>query len=143
MGEPQLAGALQLLAGAPAIARLVVACHYPVGVPAEHRREYVRKPLVDAGRVARWLATIGPHLFCCGHIHAAWAICPVEVPNQLSLCAGAPLLRDRSGRHPPGFLEITLDRGDVTVVHHAWSGSGWHLRQLYHAVGFFAEATGR
>jgi 3',5'-cyclic AMP phosphodiesterase CpdA len=143
MGETQLARAEQLLARTGRIARLVVACHYPVGVPLEYRREYARKPLVDAGRVVRWLATIGPHLFCCGHVHAAWAICPEGLPNQLSLCAGAPLLRDRGGRHTPGFLEIILDRGDVTVMHHAWAQSGWQPRLLHQAVGFFAEATGR
>ena len=60
------------------MARLVVACHYPVAVPPEYQREFARKPLVNATDRASWLATIGPHLYCCGHVHAAWAYQPDE-----------------------------------------------------------------
>jgi 3',5'-cyclic AMP phosphodiesterase CpdA len=143
MGEAQLARAQQLLDGSPDIGRLLVACHYPVAVPLEYRREYARKPLVDAARVASWLRGIGPHLFCSGHVHAAWAYRPAEIPNQLALSAGAPFLRDRSGRRPPGFLEINLDRSDVTVVHHAWTRSGWQARLIHRETGFFDCAAGR
>jgi 3',5'-cyclic AMP phosphodiesterase CpdA len=141
MGVAQLARAQQLLDGSPGIGRLLVACHYPVTVPLAYRREYARKPLVDAAQVASWVATIGPHLFCSGHVHAAWAYRPDELPNQLALSAGAPFLRDRSGRRPPGFLEITLDRGDVTVVHHAWTRSDWQAGLIGHAQDFFSGAA--
>ncbi len=143
MGEAQLARAQRLLDGFRGIGRLLVACHYPVAVPLEYRREYARKPLVDAARVASWLRAIGPHLFCSGHVHAAWAYRPDEIPNQLALNAGAPFLRDRTGRRPPGFLEINVDRGDVTVAHHTWTASGWQARVIHHEADFFESASGR
>ncbi len=89
------------------------------------------------GDVAQWLAGIGPHLYCCGHVHAAWAFRPRGLPGQLCLNAGAPLLRDPTGLRPPGFLEIVLHDQDVTVIHHAWAGDAWTTRPLYQAPNFF------
>jgi 3',5'-cyclic AMP phosphodiesterase CpdA len=137
MPEGELAQARRILDDAPAITRLLVACHYPVVAPAEYYEEFARKPLVNAQAVGNWLATIGPHLYCCGHVHAAWAYRPEGIPNQLCLNAGAPLLRDRRGGRSPGFLEISLEQGDVAVVHHAWTGTAWDPRMLFRAVGFF------
>ena len=60
-----------------------------------------------------WRSGSGPSArtsICCGHVHAAWAYQPDEIPDQLCLNPGAPLLRDTTGRRPPGFLEITLER---------------------------------
>ena len=68
----------------------------------------------NAPRSRDWLGGIGPHLYCCGHVHAAWASRPPDVPGQLCLNAGAPLLRDPTGLRPPGFLEIDLTTGDVS-----------------------------
>jgi len=99
--------------------RLIVACHYPVTAPPAYAAELAPKRMKNAGEVAAWLAEIGPHLYCCGHVHAAWAFIPPTVPNQLCLNAGAPLLRDPTGLRPPGFLEIVLHDQDVTVTHHA------------------------
>ena len=55
--------------------------------------------------VVEWLAGIGPHLYCCGHVHAAWAFQPPSLSNQICLNAGAPLMRDPTGLRQPGFLE--------------------------------------
>jgi hypothetical protein len=98
--------------------------------------------MVNAGDVRRWLRTVGPHLFCCGHIHAAWAFRPPEVPNQLCINPGAPLLSGHSGRHPPGFLEVRLDGPAVTINHHAWTDESWEVRPLHHADAFFATGPG-
>ena len=95
--------------------------------------------MINADLVARWLRTIGPHIFCCGHVHAAWAYQPDSIPNQLSLNPGAPLLQDKTGRRPPGFLEILLEQGDVTVNHHAWSSQSWEVRLLKRAPEFFGQ----
>jgi 3',5'-cyclic AMP phosphodiesterase CpdA len=141
--ETELSQADRILHDIPGIRRLVVACHYPVVAPAQYHEEFARKPLVDAESVGRWLATIGPHLYCCGHVHAAWAYRPEGIPNQLSLNAGAPLLRDRRGGRSPGFLEINLEERDVAVVHHAWTGASWEPRQLAREFDFFgAESKG-
>jgi 3',5'-cyclic AMP phosphodiesterase CpdA len=129
----------EILAGARAVSRLLVACHYPVAVPPDYRHEYAVKPMVNADEAGRWLATIGAHLYCCGHVHAAWVYQPPIIPNQLCVNAGAPLLRDRTGHRPPGFLEIILDRADVTLLHHAWTGESWEVRPLHSALDFFAN----
>jgi 3',5'-cyclic AMP phosphodiesterase CpdA len=117
--------------------RLIVACHYPVAAPPAYASELSHKRMKNADEVAAWLAGVGRHLYCCGHVHAAWAIVPGHVPGQLCLNAGAPLLRDPTGLRPPGFLEITLHDRDVSVVHHAWLGHRWEARPLYQDPTFF------
>jgi 3',5'-cyclic AMP phosphodiesterase CpdA len=134
----QLAAARALLADPSARPRrLVVACHYPLAAPPSYQKELAHKRLTNARDLAGWLAGVGPHLFCCGHVHAAWAFVPRDFPGQVCLNAGAPLLRDRTGLRPPGFLEITLHDRDVSVVHHAWVGQGWETRALYQDPNFF------
>jgi 3',5'-cyclic AMP phosphodiesterase CpdA len=139
----QLIRAKEILARAGPVTRLLVACHYPVEVPAEYRRHYAGKRLVDANELADWLRTIGPHLYCCGHIHAPWAFSPESIPHQLCLNPGAPLMVDRSGHRPPGFLEIELDGADVTVNHHGWTGEAWRVNEIQRALGFFPNRDGR
>jgi hypothetical protein len=104
---------------------LIVACHYPVAAPMRYRRELFRKRLDNERAIRSWLAGIGPHLYCCGHVHAAWAFQPPWLPNQICLNAGAPLMRDPTGLSLPGVLEIQLELDDVTVTHQAWSGLEW------------------
>jgi 3',5'-cyclic AMP phosphodiesterase CpdA len=119
-------------------ARLIVACHYPLEAPGPFRGELRPKKMINAAEVAAWLSTIGPHLYCCGHVHRAWAFRPpAPLGNQLCLNAGAPLLRDHRGDNPPGFLEIVLDGDDVRVDHHAWDGRSWRIRPLAAVAGFF------
>ena len=80
----------EIIATAGPIARLLVACHYPVAVPEDTRENRPHKPLINRGELAEWLGSIGPHLYCCGHVHAAWAYQPDEVPGQLCLNPGCP-----------------------------------------------------
>jgi hypothetical protein len=133
----QIDRARATLAAAGPITRLLIACHYPVAVPTAFAGEYLRKPLVNRKELCEWLATIGPHIYCCGHVHAAWAFQPDQVPDQLCLNAGAPLLRERSGLLLPGFLDIELAGRSVSVHHHAWVGDGWDRQPLFHARDFF------
>jgi 3',5'-cyclic AMP phosphodiesterase CpdA len=134
----QLARARDLLSEAsPCPRRLLVACHYPVATPPAYAAELRPKRLENADELAGWLGGVGPHLYCCGHVHAAWAFAPRLVPGQLCLNAGAPLLRDPTGLRPPGFLEITLHDRDVSVVHHAWTDAGWEVFPLHQDPNFF------
>ena len=121
--------------------RLIVASHYPVAAPAPYVAELAAKRMKNAADVAGWLATLGPHLYCCGHVHAAWAFVPEALPNELCLNSGAPLLRDKTGLRPPGFLEIELEGDDVRVVHHAWTGAEWSALPLFQASGFFTAGA--
>jgi 3',5'-cyclic AMP phosphodiesterase CpdA len=119
-------------------ARLIVACHYPLDAPEPFRGELHPKRMTNAHEVAAWLSTVGPHLYCCGHVHRAWSFSPPGIPNQLCLNAGAPLLRDHVGDNPPGFLEIVLD-DDVRVEHHFWDGLDWGTRTLASVHEFFKK----
>lgn len=106
-------------------ARLIVACHYPVTAPPRYQRELYHKRMNNDREVMAWLGTIGPHLYCCGHVHAAWAFRPKGLPNQLCLNAGAPLMADPTGQRAPGFLEIDLEGDAVRVTHQAWVTDRW------------------
>ena len=137
----QLAMARDMLAGqASRPRRLIVACHYPIYAPSGYASTLAHKRMTNAPDVAAWLATVGPHLFCCGHVHAAWAFVPSDLTNQLCLNSGAPLLRDPTGLRPPGFLEIELHDQDVSVLHHAWVGDAWEVRPLHQDPAFFSSA---
>ncbi len=135
----QLDRARELIDRAGHIKRLVVACHYPVIPPIEYAAEYHAKRLVNATAVGEWLTTIGPHLLCCGHVHAAWADEPAGIAGQLCLNAGAPLLRPGHGhsRRMPGFLEIELEGTNVSVFHHGWNGIEWRREPLRRVLDFF------
>lgn len=117
--------------------RLIVACHYPLAAPPHYARELAAKRLKNAPEVRDWLATIGRHVYCCGHVHAAWAFSPPELPDQLCLNAGAPLLHDPTGYRLPGFLEVLLDGPAITVLHHAWTGTDWAIVPMREHAHFF------
>ena len=140
--EAQLTRARELLIGpGRPIRRLIIACHYPVDAPPAYRHELAGKNLMHAEPLVRWLATIGPHLYCCGHVHAAWAFIPERIPNQLCVNAGAPLLRDHTGHRPPGFLETVISDRDVTISHHAWRNDSWEVRPLHQSLSFFPSGS--
>src|SRR5262249_17905865 len=91
LSPDQLDRARALLDGvaSPLAARLLIlACHYPLAAPPQYARELARKRLINTPAVAAWLAGIGPHLYCCGHVHAAWTFTPPDLPNQLCLNPG-------------------------------------------------------
>lgn len=128
---------LKELIAANRFPRLIIASHYPLAAPEGYASELAKKRMINAPDVMEACAAIGPHIYCCGHVHAAWAFEPVEIPGQLCLNSGAPLLRDRHGHRPPGFLEIYLEGSSVRVLHHAWVGHRWQVRELYRSESFF------
>ncbi len=134
----QLIAASALVEAAGEKVAIVVACHYPIAAPPEFARQLGHKRLVNAAALESWLKTIGPHLFCCGHVHESWAFRPATIPNQLCLNPGPPLMHDPTGRSFPGFLEITIDGGDVSVERHFWDGQSWQARLLCREAGFFS-----
>lgn len=139
----QFARARELLAVAPAPgpSRLILACHYPLFAPPGFRFELAMKRLENAGEIADWLSTVGPHIYCCGHVHAPWAYRPDELRNQLCLNPGAPLIRDHTGIRTPGFFEIHLEGEAVIVHHHGWIGQGWRVETIYAEDRFFPSSA--
>lgn len=117
--------------------RLIIASHYPAQAPPAYVAELQPKRLKNAAEVVDWLAELGPHLYCCGHVHAAWAFKPSGLPREICLNSGAPLLRDPTGLRPPGFLEIELHDASVSVLHHAWVGEAWEVRPMFQDPAFF------
>lgn len=118
--------------------RLIVACHYPLAAPPPYEAELAFKRLKNDAQVRDWIAGIGPHVYCCGHVHAAWAFKPPGLPDQLCLNAGAPLMSDPTGFRRPGFLEIRLEGPSVDVTHHAWTGAEWMAVPLLRDPTLFA-----
>jgi hypothetical protein len=134
----QLAAARALLADAESrLRRLLIACHYPVVALPVYQRELQAKGLKNEAEVRAWIGTLDPHVYCCGHVHAAWAFVPPSLLNHLSLNAGAPLMNDPTGLRLPGFLEIHLDGQDIRVDHHAWDGSSWVVIPFFQKTSFF------
>ena len=99
--------ARELLADSCPRPALIVACHYPVEAPPEYVRELEFKRMKNAEEVATWLACLGPHLSCCGHVHAAWAFVPRSVPEELCLNAGARCYGTRRVDVRQGFWRST------------------------------------
>jgi 3',5'-cyclic AMP phosphodiesterase CpdA len=122
--------------------RLIVACHYPIVAPPVYQHELAEKKLINDWQVRDWLSALKPHVYCCGHVHAAWAHTRHDWPDHLSLNSGAPLLRDRTGLRSPGFLEITLHDADISVQHHAWHNDSWTEKTLYQNPLFFELTDG-
>jgi 3',5'-cyclic AMP phosphodiesterase CpdA len=139
--EAQIDQARRIVAGR-GNGRLVILCHYPLRAPALYAGELRRKRAVNAESVASWLRSIGPHLFCCGHVHAAWTLIPSDIPNQLCINAGAPLLVGHDATRLSGFQEIVLAGADVAVTHHGWDGANWQTQRREWS-GFFARSSAR
>jgi 3',5'-cyclic AMP phosphodiesterase CpdA len=121
--------------------RLIVACHYPVVAPPFYQAELHAKRLKNAHALREWLNGVGPHLYCCGHVHAAWSYVSPDLRNQLCLNSGAPLMRDKTGFRMPGFLEIDLEGDGVLAIHHAWTGIDWMRAPLLESPHFFAPTA--
>jgi YegS/Rv2252/BmrU family lipid kinase len=121
--------------------RLIVACHYPVAAPPAYEIELSRKRMKNDYQVRAWLEGLGPHVYCCGHVHAAWAFRPASLPDELCLNSGAPLMNDPTARRLPGFLEINLDGDAVEVIHQAWDSTGWKAIPMYSDAAFCARTS--
>ena len=132
-GSANLQRAKELLAtSGRTIKRLIVACHYPLDAPAAlSSRPGAARTRSIAEPLSRWLSTIGPHLYCCGHVHAAWAFAPDGDPRPAlpergrSAAAGsdrpspAGLPRDhaaskRCERQPPRLADERLADGPTS-----------------------------
>ncbi len=137
MTAEQLRQAAELLdSAAPRIRRLLVACHYPVALPAGiveghgHGLRGIRE-------LRDFLARRSPNLYCHGHVHANWAFSPSMLPRTLCLDPGAALkIRKRSGVHA-SMLEIVLEGEGVEVRRHVLHGRNWSVESVAHVPYFF------
>ncbi len=87
--EPQLTEAKRIAADSLSqYRRKIIACHYPLAAPPPYEGQLAQKRMKNADSVAEWLRGIGPHVYCCGHVHAAWAFTPPGMPNAMCLNSG-------------------------------------------------------
>ena len=136
--EAQLQEA-RLLLNTQSARYLIIACHYPLEAPLGLESHLKRKRLTNGVHLADLLRKVGPHLYCCGHLHHAWAFRSSHIPGQLSLNPGAPLIKTRSRTEKPGFLEIELSNSAVKIDHHGWDGTRWCVEPMFHDQEFFPK----
>jgi 3',5'-cyclic AMP phosphodiesterase CpdA len=133
----QLQKAEQLLEKAgPNAKRLLVACHYPVALPAgiiESRGHGLR----GSRHMQAFLARYSPALYCHGHIHAIWGFCPQFLPRTLCLDPGASLKRRKHTGISASMLEIVLNGHDVEVRRHLLRRQTWESDRLIYVRDFF------
>ncbi len=114
------------------IRRLLVLCHYPVFAPEEHRNDLRSKRLLNTNVLVDWLRELGPHLYLCGHVHAAWAYRPDELPAQVGINPGATVFSTKRSPWGPGFAMIELDGSQLRVTRHSFNLQGtWSEETLW------------
>ncbi len=120
----------------PQIKQLLIACHYPVALPAG-----VIDPrghgLEGREHLQRFLARQAPHLYFHGHIHTAWAFTPDGLPRTLCLNPGAALKRNIEQEEQASMLEINLQDEGVEVKRHVLSRNSWKVESRVLLSGFF------
>jgi len=101
LGGAQLERVRGMLAAIEAGEQLVLAGHYPLGVPEGLPPEPVGHAMNDAKQLIALLREAGhPTLYLHGHVHQPWCWRLTEAPNVVAINAGAPIMRDPL--HPTG-----------------------------------------
>jgi predicted phosphodiesterase len=116
----------------PATDRVIVLCHYGLGVPPGHRPEAKRHAMINAAEVRAALAA-QPHevLFLHGHQHEPWCWRHADATNVVSLNAGAPVMVSRRWPRGQGFWEIDTAGDSWAMTHHVMDAVGaWHADRL-------------
>lgn len=95
LGEGQLKRLKALLAE-KTFEKLIVVCHYPIGMPPGHDPEPWQHRLRDMVQLVEILGKVQqPVLYLHGHEHQPWCFRHPVARNVLVVNAGAPLMTDR------------------------------------------------
>ncbi len=137
----QLEKAQALLDGvAPRIKRLLIACHYPVALPAgmlDSRGHGLR----GREHLEGFLARQAPHLYFHGHIHTPWSFTPDRLPATLCLNPGAAFRINNEPEEHASMLEINLQNDCVEVKRHILCRETWRVENLSLLTGFFNHGS--
>jgi 3',5'-cyclic AMP phosphodiesterase CpdA len=137
IGADQLDRAQALLDQAsPRINRLLIACHYPVAMPAgvlDSRGHGLR----GREHLRSFLARQAPHLYFHGHIHTPWAFTPDNLPRTICLNPGAAFKRNSRLDEHASMLEIVLRDEGVEIKRHVLRRAAWEVEELVRSTGFF------
>jgi 3',5'-cyclic AMP phosphodiesterase CpdA len=118
--------------------RLIVACHYPVVLPDGLKADRLHG-LLGREILLAFLAQLGPHLYCHGHIHSSWAFTPPALPQALCLNPGAALKKRKNSGIDLLLLEILFEGEGVEVRRHALRRGTWETERLVILPEFFAK----
>ena len=124
----------------PGFSRLIVACHYPVVLP-EGEKESRSHGLRGSEVLLRFLAGLGPHLYCHGHIHNAWAFISDRLPQELCINPGAALRTNRKTGTKAGLNEILIEGDGVEVRRHVLRHNRWERSTLVDKPCFFQKRS--
>ncbi|NBC95824.1 MAG: hypothetical protein GVY27_05665, partial [Deinococcus-Thermus bacterium] len=119
VGRTQRAALAREIAAVPAAGRVIVMCHYTLGVPPHDRAEPRHHALVDESALRRVLRDADrPITFVHGHVHRPWCWRPAEAPNVVAINTGSPT--HLSPTFPAGQGLWTLDTEDDPDAAHGW-----------------------
>ncbi len=146
IGVGQLIKLRELLAGFGEGDRVIVVCHYGIGVPRGYKEEKKRHRLIDEGEWREVLGGCGREvLYLHGHVHEPWCWRVEGAGNVVAVNCGAVMMKKDGYRRGQGFWEIRVDdvgeseAGDgvdvgwFELVHHVMDGN-WNWREICVAV---------
>jgi 3',5'-cyclic AMP phosphodiesterase CpdA len=141
LSHEQMRQAARLLESARArIRRLLIACHYPIALPAGVL-DARGHGMLGRGSLEQLLSQHGPALYCHGHVHTAWAFVPASLPRVLCLDPGPALRRRRSSGLRASMLEIVLEGEGLEVHRHVLRRKVWESRELARFTSFFTNGA--
>jgi len=124
VGARQLDAIEQIIDSLPGAARLIVLCHYTLGLPTSLHQEAPRHRMIDEARLCKVLAAGGRDtLYLHGHVHTPFCWRHPKAENIVAINAGAPLMHDDRWPHGQGFWEIRVEDA-WKPIHHAHDPDG-------------------
>lgn len=134
LGARQLREVAGVLAKLPGDVRLIVLCHYTLGLPPSLAPESPRHVMADAAELLELLKGSRDTLYLHGHVHTPFCWRVADAPNVLAVNAGAPLMHDDQWPNGQGFWEIESDAGEGgtwRLTHHSHDADGqWHAEPV-------------
>lgn len=127
VGARQLGEIERIIGSLPADARLIVLCHYTLGLPPSLPPEASRHKMIDQDELRAVLAAGGRDtLYLHGHVHTPFCWRLAGVPgggNIVAINAGAPLMHDARWPNGQGFWEIRVEES-WKPIHHSHEADG-------------------
>ncbi|MEM7383795.1 MAG: metallophosphoesterase [Verrucomicrobiota bacterium] len=112
--------------------RIIMTCHYPVGIPTGFIAEATGHKLQDDRELVQILLDSGRRItYLHGHIHRPWAMRVQESPRVRAINLGAPLMTSREYAQGQGFVEIDTSGDRMTFTRHLLgSDQGWSTQEI-------------
>lgn len=135
IGVGQMIQLRELLDGLDEGNRVIVVCHYTIGVPDGYDGEKKRHRLIDEDELREVLGGCGRDvLYLHGHVHEPWCWRVEGAGNVVAVNCGAAMMMKKEYPRGQGFWEIRVDstrkdEGWFELVHHVMDGD-WKWREI-------------